>query len=249
MLNAEQVLELLRSKIGQGYSLIRYGDGEARVLNGLNEPQEYARILRRQLGDGTVFQDAVRIRENLISAIKNSDLLGLPFGKEKHGGGWENAFDVLNKFVPSPGSYRRNCHIDIHSHFLDKGYYAELLKGVEVVNYISCRKIDKQIADTFGIPFVNSYQIAPEIMFSPNYKGKRHYPDQFVKIESWMDKMPVKDSVCFVGGGVVGKIYCNWFRDRGGVAMDIGSVFDSWGGFKTRGQGRGAGVKDLEYKL
>ncbi len=247
MLEAEQVLELLRSKIGTGISLIRYGDGEARVLNGLNEPDEYARILRRQLSDHTSFQDAIRIRENLIDAYSRCDLVGLPYGKEKHGGGWAIAMDVFAVYYGFTDN--ETCHIDVHSHFLDRGYYAKLLEGVETVNYISCRKLDKEISKTFGVPVVNSYQIAPEMMWQPDYSGKKHYPDQFIKIEHWMDKMNVKDSVCFVGAGVVGKIYCNWFRDRGGVAMDIGSVFDDWAGFVTRGKERGANKQGNPNKL
>jgi hypothetical protein len=249
MLNSEDVLNLLRSKIGIGFSLIRYGDGEARVLNGLNEPDEYARILRRQLGDGTVFQDAIRIRENLIQTYERCDLVGWPYDKYRHGGGWEIAesvfYEQIEKFIPPD----KKCHIDVHSHFNDKGLYHKLLEGVETVNYISCRSLNNEITKTFGVPIVNHYKIAPEIMFTPNYKGKKHYPDQFVKIESWMDKMTVEGSVCFVGAGVVGKIYCNWFRDRGGVAFDVGSIFDEWAGMITRGKERGANKQGNPNKL
>ena len=98
---------------------------------------------------------------------------------------------------------------------------------------------------------VNKYTIAPEAKFTSGYEGPLHYPEQFNRIHRWMtvqlENFP--GSLLLVGAGVIGKIYCNWMRDRGGVAFDIGAVMDLWAGFSTRGPNRGLNVKDESYKL
>jgi hypothetical protein len=37
-----------------------------------------------------------------------------------------------------------------------------------------------------------------------------------------------------VGAGVLGKIYCDEIKARGGVALDIGSILDSWANIPSR---------------
>jgi hypothetical protein len=64
-----------------------------------------------------------------------------------------------------------------------------------------------------------------------------------------MQKIDCNNSLCLVGAGVVGKIYNIWFKRRGGVSLDIGSIFDLWAGRKTRGKDRGIDVIDNTYKL
>ena len=37
-----------------------------------------------------------------------------------------------------------------------------------------------------------------------------------------------------VGGGLYGKLYCQLIRSQGGVALDLGSLFDAWLGIPSR---------------
>ncbi len=122
------------------------------------------------------------------------------------------------------------------------------LRDKPVVNYISCRDIDAGLR-SLGIGQANSLIIAPEAKFTTGYDGPRHYPDQFNKVEWWMNNAPIDGTPCLVGAGVIGKIYCNWFRDRGGVALDCGAVMDLLAGFRTRGPGRGVDCIDKRWKL
>ena len=41
--------------------------------------------------------------------------------------------------------------------------------------------------------------------------------------------------VVLVSAGMLGKIYCHWIKQAGGVAIDIGSAADHWCGYATRG--------------
>ena len=42
--------------------------------------------------------------------------------------------------------------------------------------------------------------------------------------------VPFRGAVFVVGAGAPGKIYCQWIKERGGIALDIGSICDGWAG-------------------
>ena len=246
MKTAPEVLQLLKTclKDEKPYSLIRVGDGEAMVLNGLKDNSAIQRVMKRQF-NMVSFEDAWKIRATLIQALSECDMIGVPFGKKlaEPESYWFRAQQILIENVPTLD--KEFCHIDVHYHLQE--YYNELFALAPRIYYINCRDIDKRLAEVSGKE-VKSYRIAPEMLFT-TYEGVKHYPDQFVKIESWMDKQDLKGALCLVGAGVLGKIYCNWFRDRGGIAFDIGSIFDQWAGYVTRGAERGKDKRTNENIL
>lgn len=244
MNNTEQTLNILKDhlKRGQGISLVRYGDGEAMMLEGI--PGNIERIIKRQFGMVS-YEDGLKIREVLMQALAGCDILGIPVRKKIHepDNYWFKAQSILMRFVPVLDKQFTN--IDFHYHIQDR--YNELFALAPRIFYISCRDLDARLHEITGKD-VKSYRIAPEMMFT-SYEGAAHYPDQFVKIEGWMDRQNIKGALCLVGAGVLGKIYCNWFRDRGGIAVDIGSMFDQWAGYVTRGKERGKDVRTNENIL
>lgn len=255
-LSTEELLSTLKSHLQnkQPLSIIRYGDGEAITLNGFKDTESYKMVLKRQLGFCPTIEEAEEIRENLIDAYEHCDILGLSLTDKAKGNEkdyWSRSREILQENVSKDILDKKDLvSIDCHSHFLDKGYYKDLMTNLKVVNYISCRNLDEEIKKAFNVKQVNSYIIAPEAKFTSGYNGTRHYPDQFVHIRKWMERaVPCEGNLCLVGAGFIGKIYNNWFRDLGGVSMDIGSIFDSWAGKATRGQGRGLNAIDDTYKL
>jgi hypothetical protein len=113
--------------------------------------------------------------------------------------------------------------------------------------------LDEGFKRKWNIGTVNKFTIAPEAKWTSGYQGDIHYPTQFNKIPRWMDVVS-KDwpkSILLVGAGVIGKIYCNWWRDRGGIAMDVGGVMDIWYGKVTRGPEKVLDTDDpnTTYKL
>ena len=40
--------------------------------------------------------------------------------------------------------------------------------------------------------------------------------------------------MCHISAGMLAKIYCGVIRAAGGVAVDIGSVADTWAGVRSR---------------
>ncbi len=234
-------------------SIIRYGDGEAIVLNAWKDVERLKSVLKRQLGVVPPVEDIERIHDNLATAYKEADIIGIPVENrfmEDPNSYWYKAFGILNENVGIDVLQKKLfTSIDFHIHWLQNDSFDQILTGRKHVCYISCRNVEQELKKRFDIDNVWAYHIAPEMKFTSGYKGSKHFPDQFNEIRRWVTKVPVEGSVCLVGAGYVGKIYCNWFRDLGGIAIDVGSVFDSWAGKVTRGQGRGLDAVDNTYKI
>jgi hypothetical protein len=232
--------------------ITRYGDGEAIVLNGFDDMHSLKYVFKRQLGEIPLVEHIEQIKDNLIYAYKESDIIGVPIGKRIHDpeSYWYKAMQILiNNLGPGIIEQKLLTTTDFHSHFLDKGYFDQLLMGVDTLCYVSCRNLDDAFKNRYGIKNIWPFIIAPEIKFSAPYEGEKHYPDQFNKVRRWVTKVPVQGNICLVGAGVIGKIYCAWLKEQGGIAIDVGSCFDQWAGLVTRGRDRGVNKKDETHKL
>lgn len=229
-------------------AITRYGDGEAMVLDKEPEGEEYREyVFKRQLGDKLNEVHKAHIVSHLRIAYQKSDIIGIPTSRHKRKGDyWAKAQDILERHV----YFNKNfCSIDIHQELLSLGYLDKLLKNRKKVYYISAYNLDEQLKRKYNIQDIQSFQIAPERKFNPNYDDEDHFPDQFKAIDEWIKTLDCAEALCLVGAGVVGKIYNIWFKEQGGISIDIGSVFDAWAGKNTRGVGRGPEAEDLEYKL
>jgi len=248
-LTTDDILNILNTK--RPVSIVRAGDGEKIVLESNKDLPSYhlciQSVMKRQMGYEPIMSDVEAVRQNLITAYGGADIIGLPMQKNldnlnKH---WRDVENVVKPLATT----NKFCSTDIGYDLLYSGGLDQWLTGQKQVVYISCRDIDQQLKDRYGIKIVSSYIIPPEAKFTSGYEGERHYPDMFNKIEWWLDAARCKGVPCLVGAGVIGKIYTNWMRDRGGIAIDLGAVFDLWAGFSTRGPSRGLNVKDENYKL
>ena len=240
-LTIDDIYELLTGNTP--ISIVRCGDGEKIVLDGFSKFANFNAVLKRQLGFSPPISHAEEIRNNLIRAINGCDILGVPRHKniDNLGKDWRDVEQTIKIYCNATD---KRCSLDIHYDFLNAGYFNKLLKDREEVYYISCRDLDFAFQKAYNIRYPHRYEIAPEAKFT-TYEGKPHYPDQFVRVERWMEKANPKGKLLLVGAGFIGKIYCNWWRDMGGKAFDIGSVFDEWAGRVTRGPERELDKVDL----
>lgn len=238
-------------QVGKPVSIIRAGDGEKIVLEsniGLPEYQLCIKsVMVRQMGYEPTMGDVNKIRHNLIKAYQEADIVGIPAQKNlvdlnSH---WRGVEQVVKPLTTT----KKFTSTDVAYDMLYNGMLDKWLMGKKTIIYIGCRDIDDGLRQRYGTKTVNSFIIAPEAKFTSGYEGERHYPEMFNKMEWWLNAANCEGNPCLVGAGVIGKIYCNWMRDRGGVAFDIGAVMDLWAGFSTRGLNRGLNVKDETYKL
>ncbi len=234
-------------------SIVRCGDGEKIVLDSMSSLAALKlcdqAVMRRQLGFSPTLKHIEEIRMNLVAAYSDADIIGIPNHKQSTDSHWKQVVKTLDENVPLRTSV--TCDIDFAYQMLDDGSYYKILHGLPALNYISCRDLDEGFKRKYAIDRVNKYTIAPESKFTSGYDGEVHYPTQFNKASRWMDVVSrdFPGSLLLVGAGVIGKIYCNWWRDRGGVAVDVGGVMDLWAGFVTRGPDKGLNKVDLTYKL
>lgn len=255
-LTSEDVLKIINEKLSlyEPFLAIRYGDGEAILLEN-KEKNHVESIFQRQLGTTLKQGDIEVIRDNLIKAIDNADLLGIPtIGHIKAGGYWAKSIDILNNTCCI--STNLIGSIDFHYEFLQNwanktSCYDLLLNNIKELYIISCRDISEGFKKRFGIDNVKTIITPPEIMFEHNkYIGKSHYPDRFFEIKDEILSMNnLSGKLLLYGAGFVGKIYGLFWKNQGGVAVDIGSILDRFAGKVTRGKGRSATAFDLTYKL
>jgi len=232
-------------------SIIRAGDGEKIVLESDQDLVKYQlcvkSVMERQMGYEPIMSEVYAVKNNLTIAYAGADIVGIP--AQKNLVDLNNHWRGVEKVVKPLCKTNKFTSTDVAYDMLYNGMLDKWLTGKETIVYIGCRDIDEGLRRRFGTKNVHSYIIAPEAKFTSGYTGRRHYPEMFNEMEWWLNAAPCKGNPCLVGAGVIGKIYCNWMRDRGGIAFDIGAVMDLWAGFSTRGPNRGLDAKDENYKL
>ena len=114
----------------------------------------------------------------------------------------------------------------IHRYLQFPLLYRALFKNIDFLGVISGREVSEKLKSEFDIKNVKQYLIRGEAGH-PGVIQERHYPDTFNKLFDSID-VPFPGALFIVGAGVFGKIYCKWIKDRGGIALDIGSIFKAW---------------------
>ncbi len=69
--------------------------------------------------------------------------------------------------------------------------------------------------------------------FVANSIGESHFGHRFGEIRRFLER-DLSGYLVLVGAGLFGKIYCDLAARRGGVALDLGSLFDVLCGLHTR---------------
>ena len=249
--SAEEMSILIKSHLEEKtpLSIIRYGDGEMMMLDDNTENTHF--ILKKVLGYVPSDEEIAVMRANLITSYKECDFIGIP--TERHlerADQWRHTLSVFNREIGEDVlNSKKITSIDLFYDLLGTGFFNGLFANQDRINYISCRNLDDVLRIKYNVKEVNSFIISPEPTYTSGYTGEKHFPEQFNKISEWIKNIDSEGALCLVGAGIPGKIYNNWFRDKGGVSLDIGSVFDCWAGKKTRGSGRGMDVEDLTHKL
>ncbi len=60
-----------------------------------------------------------------------------------------------------------------------------------------------------------------------------HFPESFEHLADTLTVLE-KGELFLVAAGILGKSYCFWIKERGGIALDVGSMADYWCGARTR---------------
>jgi hypothetical protein len=212
------------------FSLVRLGDGEGRLLGypeivGQAELDISLQIWfgRTDFAPDALAALAVELREATLAA----DLLGLPRPSQLALPEYRAVFAPLERF----GLLARGPLLTdsaIHRYLQIGLFYRELLADLPFCGLVSCRDLASQMKRVFRLGRVEQYLVPGEAQY-PGPRPGEHYPGRFQELRETLT-VPFPGAVFLVGAGALGKIYCHWIKQRGGIALDIGAVCDAWGG-------------------
>jgi hypothetical protein len=228
----EHIASALRS--GTSFSLVRLGDGEGPILcwPDYQWPDSLSESLYTWFGKSDLAESEIdTIATGLRQATRSADVLGIStryqISKSPRYG---MVLQGMEHFHLSSASQILTDSA-FHWYLQWSGAYAYLLRGLPLVNVIGCRDIGPQITEAFGIRSVRSYLVRGE--HNRDGAEKPHWPEGFSEIMRGLDDIPT-GSVFLVAAGGLGKIYCDRIKAKGGIALDIGSILDSWANVPTR---------------
>ncbi|RXF67217.1 hypothetical protein [Hansschlegelia zhihuaiae] len=233
------VTEMLRKAADEihPFSFIRLGHCEPRILGfpDIYGRKDVDRSLRRQFGRKNILnEDLIKIRGDMREAVVNADLIGIGI-KEKP----ENELDEI--WLNTPRILMRDglvrdqtfCHVNIHYHLLHVRFAESILKDREEVCVITCRDVTEGFRNNFGVKNIEWLKIPEHASTAENRTPLGlHWPDAYYATLEAIKK--VGPRLYLVGAGFLGKAYCNQIKKIGGVALDMGSVFDVWAGVNSR---------------
>lgn len=230
---------------GSGFSLLRLGDGEALFLAGerpcLGGATSNGRQVDPRLHAGAHLPPDLHdlLANRFLQAIEAADAVGVPDLSQclqgpKH---YSLVMTILWRLLPAerqaalaPRLLPGGCHL--HLYWLASGAYER--PPFLNVHGVIAPQLPPNLAGR-----VNWQPIPGEKGHHGDAPGPAHYPVVYNETLAWIDHQAGPGRLFLVGAGILGKIYCDAIRERGGVAIDVGSVMDLCGGLSTsRGEFR-----------
>jgi len=245
------------------FSLVRLGDGEGRILgypNIFEESVYINQVLTYQFGPGViemlrqlhgkdfVDQAMLDLKSLIMSSTNNADVIGIPswlhFRQEtNHDNIIPKAAQALCvNTVASIKTTEQDCfdHF-IFKPFHSQGYFHKLLNRQNNIIIVSHTNINSQMESNFNVEGCEHIRIPGHQTFMKDKEF--HYPVEFLTIANKI-KERAERKIVLVAAGYLGKHYCNVAKEAGGIAIDIGSIFDGWCGV-----GRTDAVQNEEHRL
>lgn len=243
------------------FSFVRLGDGEAACLPYESRLAAFAghdARDRERIWWGKPLNRDLRARlyPRLVRSVFDADCIGIPavsrFLRELRlqredtlettltGRGLRAVLHCAENWdqLRSPGLARpvfTSCHL--HQDLELWKCYDELLEGAREVVLVSChRQIPDRVRERFSLKVVGHILLPPDQVTSPflaSRSDNRALPSMLQTALDELGNLP-QGRLVLVGGGLLGKLIVAEARARGGVALDIGSVFDHWLGLRTR---------------
>jgi tetratricopeptide (TPR) repeat protein len=245
-INAKKEYSVVRAADGEGaflaYALTRRSESDAHKLNGLLiGEQRWFTWLGQHIADADEASLSL-LEQEFRQAIASADVVGI----EPLLGSWRKRHDYISlhgtveshRYATTHGTGHftaAQINVLLHS---ETNFYSWLLSNVDFVGLITCHKqIREMIETTFKIQRIDEYIIPFEVGHSPVFHygeiSVRHFPDYFCHLRETL-KVPFPGAVFLVAAGIFGKVYCNWIKQQGGIAIDIGAMADAFAGFNTR---------------
>lgn len=252
-----QLAQIIKNKIQNKTpcSIIRLGDGEGIFLDYESkfkkfQEQDMATIQERWWGaEKAKGKAAAEIQSQLKKSIENADIIGVPnifrMIKSKqqnlskisiHERGLLGIYNYMSyAFTPKRKPILTSCHFQNDFEFWN--LYNYIFSDLSCVTIITCHKgISDTLRSKFGIINIKEIIIPPESFHSHKFgspsETNSHYPEVYKNLTQTIEIE--HGEVCLVAAGILGKVYCNLIKNKGGIGIDIGSITDTWMNYNTR---------------
>jgi hypothetical protein len=259
-----EFVSLVRDRLanGKSFSFIRLGDGESSCLtyephlSTLAQP-DMADRERTWWGAELGADDRARISAQISSAIWNADCVGIPtvsrilrdvklsedddLERGRTGRGLRSVlytFENIERLRPRHSDLRRFASCHLHQDLARWDLYPDLIERAREVVLISCHPgLADIVKQRFGARIAGNIIVPPRHASIPLLRDppstSRSLPDVIGEIAESLGELP-RNRLVLVGAGYLGKWLVDLAKVRGGVALDLGSIFDHWVGINTR---------------
>jgi hypothetical protein len=253
---------LVRERLARGepFSLIRLGDGEGNAfeyeapLAGYAEEDAASRELvwwGRTLDAHVREQLAARVRKAAMQAdaigfptrewvLRDVRLdTGRPLSTTRSGRGVLTILHTMELLLAS-GELANRVLVSAHlpQDLQRWNLYGELLRTGDEIVLVSCHAgLPDMVQRRFGARVVKHVLIPPgDSMLEIQHRALSDDELPPRSIDRVLDELgdTPRGRLVLVGAGYAGKIIIDEARNRGGIALDLGSIFDRWMGANTR---------------
>ncbi len=258
----EEFINLVRDHLRSAtpFSFIRLGDGES---NALGYPDAFAERFDHDASEREAIwwgkpldpDHRADMGRQVRAAIEQADALGIPtvarilrdvrldkpqaFSDTRAGRGILAVMEALrtpNRFHAAVNGTLTSAHL--HQDLERWGLYPQLLSGGVEAVVVSCHAhLPDLLRDRFGTKTVDHILVPPRhhsrgaFAVEPSQSGS--LANSVKSVIDGLNDWP-KGRLVLVGAGYAGKIVVNEAKRRGGIALDLGSIFDHWMGARTR---------------
>lgn len=230
--------------------MIRFGDGEVQLLEADPDDADSMRVairkLKRQAAGSFASEDVLDVKANVSLAFDEADVLGI-LPDDNFSEKWKMwmarlAAHYAERRAKGRPAEALACCLLNHD-IVDA--LPEMLAGRRV-SAISCRDIKPVLEAEWGLDNVAVYQVPSQHAvrdvdgpYEAALHGVPMWPDAHAHLQADLT-VRARGEVFLVGAGVFGKDLCIRIRERGGIALDMGSALDRIAGKITRGPKRRA---------
>lgn len=232
-------------KCGRPLSLIRLGDGEAKLLGHPScvSDDKISKQLEIWFGEKSFDPDDIKfLRRQLFSAIDGCDVIGLPSAErlQKKDDNGNYSSDAINcailwaEIIEKKGLCYFSNRVVVSANFHHWIQKSKAIKRV-LINAKNIALITHRLnlPHSFFTEFKFnsfSYLQVPGETWSRGGEVSIHYPDRFKELSKYLISSSCVNTVFLVGAGLLGKLYAAMIKNSGGICIDMGAVLDGWNG-------------------
>ncbi len=244
------------------FSLVRLGDGEGRLI-GFPDIFSLYEIVEECIGyqfgpkifglladvykDEGIYCGALVLKNLIEEAARYADVICVPdssrFCEILDGNNFNSQVASSVPIVYSKTKLRRDFSPDVFLfyRFYELGYFEELFSSAEFISVISHTNPSEVFKKRFGVIIDEHISIPGHQTFMAS-----EVPQFPFFYKNLVEKIEIRGGshLFLVSAGYLAKHYCNVIKQLGGIAIDIGSIFDAW-----MGQGRTEAVEMVEYRI